>query len=188
LLDETGKSKGIYVWEFQNTIDKQWYECRDQVIRWPDGRLVRMEVATNITKRMETENKLHRYQEHLEELVEERAEEIVKKNIQLRNEIEVRKRLEEELEASLKKLTQIDRTRSEFVDIASHELRTPMFSIKLFIDLMRGGKIGKFTEKENSYLDDINSRIEEMNRLINEMLDFTRTESMMLNINLEIMT
>jgi PAS domain S-box-containing protein len=51
LLNEKGEPAGIVIWEFQNTIDHEWYECRDQAIQWTDGRFVRMEIATNITQR-----------------------------------------------------------------------------------------------------------------------------------------
>ena len=51
LLDKEGRPTGVHVWEFQNTANNQWYECRDQAIEWTDGRYVRMEVATNITAR-----------------------------------------------------------------------------------------------------------------------------------------
>ena len=51
LLDKEGRPTGVHVWEFQNTANNQWYECRDQAIEWADGRYVRMEVATNITAR-----------------------------------------------------------------------------------------------------------------------------------------
>ena len=51
LLDKAGRPTGVHVWEFQNTTNNQWYECRDQAIEWTDGRYVRMEVATNITAR-----------------------------------------------------------------------------------------------------------------------------------------
>ncbi len=51
LLDSDGNSSGVYVWEFKNTVANQWYECRDQAIRWTDGRLVRLEIATDITER-----------------------------------------------------------------------------------------------------------------------------------------
>lgn len=44
-----------YIWEFQNILDKRWYQCRDRAIRWTDGRLVRMEIATDITERKEME-------------------------------------------------------------------------------------------------------------------------------------
>ncbi len=38
-------------WEFQNTVNKRWYLCIDKAIPWSDGRLVRMEVAIDITDR-----------------------------------------------------------------------------------------------------------------------------------------
>jgi len=44
-----------YTWEYQNTINQHWYQCIDKAIRWPDGRLARLEIAVDITetKRME---------------------------------------------------------------------------------------------------------------------------------------
>jgi two-component system phosphate regulon sensor histidine kinase PhoR len=39
------------VWEFQNTVTHRWFMCMDKAIRWHDGRLVRMEVAIDITER-----------------------------------------------------------------------------------------------------------------------------------------
>ncbi len=55
LLDEHGSPTEPLIWEFQNTADRQWYQCRDQAIHWPDGRLVRLEIATNITDRKQSE-------------------------------------------------------------------------------------------------------------------------------------
>jgi len=42
-------------WEFQNTRNGRWYQCIDQAIRWTDGRLVRLEIALDITERLEME-------------------------------------------------------------------------------------------------------------------------------------
>lgn len=58
LMNVSGRPGGIYVWEFQNTITNRWYECRDQAIQWTDGRLVRMEIATDITDRKQAEEAL----------------------------------------------------------------------------------------------------------------------------------
>lgn len=58
LLDEQGESTGVQVVELQNTADQQWYQCRDQAVRWVDGRMVRIEVATNITERKLLEEEL----------------------------------------------------------------------------------------------------------------------------------
>lgn len=58
LLTADKKPAGVYVWEFQNTLNGRWYQCRDQAIYWTDGRLVRIEIATDITDRKEIEQQL----------------------------------------------------------------------------------------------------------------------------------
>jgi len=58
LLDDHGRPSGVHRWEFKNTVDGQWYDCHDQAIQWTDGRLVRMEIASNITKRKQAEEEL----------------------------------------------------------------------------------------------------------------------------------
>lgn len=44
--------------EFYNSADDRWYHCRYQLIRWPDGRLARVEIAMDITRLKETETAL----------------------------------------------------------------------------------------------------------------------------------
>lgn len=44
-----GEAAHPVTWEFQNTVNKRWYLCIDKAIPWTDGRLVRMEVAIDIT-------------------------------------------------------------------------------------------------------------------------------------------
>ncbi len=55
LVSEDGEPTGIFAWEFQNTKTGQWVDCRDQAIHWIDGRLVRLEIATDITDRKQAE-------------------------------------------------------------------------------------------------------------------------------------
>lgn len=54
LLDDQGNPGQVVVWEFQNTVNQRWYECRDQAFFWSDGRMVRLEVAVDITERKQT--------------------------------------------------------------------------------------------------------------------------------------
>ena len=68
LLDKAGNPTGVYVWEFQNTVDKHWYQSRDQAIHWVDGRIVRMEVATDITQRKLSEEQLKAAKKRAENL------------------------------------------------------------------------------------------------------------------------
>jgi len=47
-----------YIWEFQNKLNERWYRCIDKALRWPDGRMVRCEVAIDITERKRLEEQL----------------------------------------------------------------------------------------------------------------------------------
>ncbi len=60
LLNPDGSPAGVYNWESQNTVNGRWYEIRDSAIEWIDGRLVRMEIATDITERKKVEETLKR--------------------------------------------------------------------------------------------------------------------------------
>jgi PAS domain S-box-containing protein len=55
LLTPDNQPAGVYHWEFQNTITNRWFDVRDRAIRWPDGRIVRLEIATDITERQQME-------------------------------------------------------------------------------------------------------------------------------------
>ncbi len=56
LTDEKGNAKGVHVWEFENTRTGKWYMIRDRAIPWTDGRMVRLEIATDISERKRSEN------------------------------------------------------------------------------------------------------------------------------------
>ncbi|MCL7488008.1 MAG: PAS domain S-box protein [Desulfobulbaceae bacterium] len=63
LVDRDGRPTGMYNWEWLNTVNNCWYECRDRAITWIDGRIVRMEIATDITDRKEFLEKLSKSEE-----------------------------------------------------------------------------------------------------------------------------
>jgi len=58
LLDGKGDPAEVVVWEIRNAVSGRWYECRDRAIRWIDGRLVRLEISTDITERKRVEEAL----------------------------------------------------------------------------------------------------------------------------------
>jgi len=40
----------IHLWEFNNETNKNWYRCADKAVRWVNGKMVRFELATDISE------------------------------------------------------------------------------------------------------------------------------------------
>jgi hypothetical protein len=55
LLNAEGKPGDAYKWEFKNTVTGQWFHIVDRAIIWTDNRIVRLEIATDISDRKEEE-------------------------------------------------------------------------------------------------------------------------------------
>ena len=69
LLDADGNPTGVYTWECRNPLTNRWYLNHDRAIKWVDGRWVRLQIATDITKlkrlehhRLETEAQMQHVQ------------------------------------------------------------------------------------------------------------------------------
>jgi signal transduction histidine kinase len=62
-----GKHLGrTYTWEFQNEVTGRWFRCADKAIQWPDGRMVRFEMASDINWAKEAETRLEQQARALE--------------------------------------------------------------------------------------------------------------------------
>lgn len=57
----------LYDGELQNVLSGRWYHVRDRAIKWVDGRIVRMEIATDITERKHLDEVNSRQQERIEQ-------------------------------------------------------------------------------------------------------------------------
>ncbi len=68
LVDAEGNPTGVLVWEFQNTVDGHWYQCRDQAITWFNGRRARIEIATDISDLKNTVEALNEAKQQAEAL------------------------------------------------------------------------------------------------------------------------
>lgn len=72
-------------------------------------------------------------------------------------------------------LEKVENNRRDFISNVSHELRSPITSIKGFIAGIIDGVIPK--DKEGYYLDIVYSEIKRLTRLINDLLDLSAIES-----------
>jgi signal transduction histidine kinase len=67
------------------------------------------------------------------------------------------------------------RQKTDFVSNVSHELKTPLTSIRMFSELLAEGRVSE-PEKRQSYLQIITAETSRLTRLINNVLDFSRME------------
>lgn len=95
-------------------------------------------------------------------------------------EIEQRERLEKlafALEQANVELKQMDKAKSEFVSIASHQLRTPLTAIKGYLSMMTEGTYGKVPPKIREKMKNVAESNDRLIRLVNELLSLSRIET-----------
>ncbi|MEK7989551.1 MAG: ATP-binding protein [Thiotrichaceae bacterium] len=71
LINKSGQPTGLYTWEYCNPYTGNWYLMQDRAIPWTDGRIVRLEIATDITERKEMEVILRESEQYRRTLIEE---------------------------------------------------------------------------------------------------------------------
>ena len=71
-------------------------------------------------------------------------------------------------------LRQMEETKREFFATVSHELRSPLTSIRGAADLLRDGVPGPLTEKQERLMDIVAQSSERLLRLVNQILDMSR--------------
>jgi len=72
---------------------------------------------------------------------------------------------------------EVDRMKSEFISLASHQLRTPLSAIKTYTHMMHDGYMGKLNASQKKALNTIIAASARMNELISTLLNITRMES-----------
>ncbi len=102
----------------------------------------------------------------------------------LEQEIEKRKKIEDELRKSKEKLTlakdealRASSVKSDFLMKMSHELRTPLNSVLGFSQILKMKQSGALNEKQEQYVDNIFHSATHLLGIINDMLDLVKVES-----------
>jgi len=124
-----------YVWEFQNEVTRNWYRCTDKAIRWIDGKMVRFELAADITPLKEAEFELQKVN---------------------------------------KKLTRSNQELEQFAYVASHDLQEPLRMVASYTELLAQRYAGKLDDKADKYIAYAVDGAKRMQRLITDLLAFSR--------------
>ena len=86
-------------------------------------------------------------------------------------------RLRSQLEAEKNRLTETIRTRTEFMNAAAHELRTPITVVTGYLSMLHEGNFGPAPPRWTGVLDIVMAKAHELSRLVEQMLLSARLET-----------
>ncbi len=79
----------------------------------------------------------------------------------------------------------LDRTKSDFLSVAAHQLRTPLSGVKWVLKLLLDGDLGSMANDQHSMLKRGYDTNEKMIQLVNDLLNVSRIESGKFSYNME---
>jgi len=124
--------------------------------------------------------------ENLEKKIEERTKALADSNSKLKNEIDIRKLVEEKLREAKINAEIANRSKSAFLANMSHEVRTPLNHIIGFTELVCNKHYGPLNETQEEFLNDVINSSHHLLSLINDILDLSKIEAGKMELELSL--
>jgi two-component system sensor histidine kinase GlrK len=83
------------------------------------------------------------------------------------------------------RLKELDEMKSEFISVVSHELKTPLTSMKEAASLLLEGLVGDLTERQRRLVEIMGQGIKRLLHTVSELLEVSRIESGMVRLHME---
>lgn len=99
---------------------------------------------------------------------------IIYRNLELLKEIQ---RANQKLRVANEHLQDLDRAKSEFMSIASHQLRTPLSGIMGYLSMLAEGDYGEIADNQKKVIDELLAASQRLIRMVNLFLNITRIEA-----------
>ncbi len=139
-------------------LEVLFYGSTGPVVVWVTLRIVRQWV----TQKEQAEAEVYRLNTELQQRVDERTRELREKNTALA--------------AANAQLHELDRLKSDFVSLVSHELRAPLTNMRGAIELMEGG-CPALNPTCTRMFKVVSEQIRRLGRMVDEVLDVSRIEA-----------
>jgi signal transduction histidine kinase len=127
---------------------------------------------------LSSQDQLKQLNANLEEKVKERTQELKSKNLALNKEVGKRKKSEAQLKVSLARERELNELKSRIVNIISHEIKTPLTSVKSSAELIEMHlENNSPPEKVSKHIKNIDRSVNSLTNIINETLLIGKIES-----------
>ena len=103
-----------------------------------------------------------------------RFQEISEFNVQLKQKVDA---ATAELRVTNEKLQSLDKSKDEFISMASHQLRTPLTSVKGYVSMILDGDVGPITKEQRQLLQQAYDSSQRMVFLIGDFLNVSRLQT-----------
>jgi PAS domain S-box-containing protein len=154
-------------------------ELTRTMLRDESGRIIGSSaILRDVTDRERAEAEILELNRHLEALVAQRTQELSEANRGLRWQ-------QRELEKANAELQQLDRLKSEFVSLVSHELRAPLTNISGSLQLLLEADHNRLGPDEREILSLANEQVGRLTRLVRGILNVSRIEAGQMQFTLQ---
>lgn len=134
-------------------------------------------VFADITKLQKMEKELQEYRDWLEDMVDERAQEIQCVNSHLLLEVAERQQAQQELERLAASLRRSNAELEQFAHVASHDMKEPLLLIVAFTERLLARWPEKFEGKAGEYIARILKAARQLRELVDDILQLSKVRS-----------
>jgi len=144
------------------------------VLRRPDlGAEVVEAFVADVTDRYQARRRLEQLNAELERRVDERTEALQNANVDLRYQIEERKKIEQQLVVAVEAAKEANRSKDKYLAAASHDLMQPLNAARLLISTLQDSPL---PQRESRLVMQVHRAMESAEDLLADLLDISKLD------------